>query len=889
MLQYVPPVTYVDTGEKMMRFVRHVRDTKECAQDTETTGLDRARDRVVLWSACPDEKSIYVFTEPMLKIWAKELAKDPNITWYYTNQTFDFCMIDNSGYPVPVGDSYCTLAMDWLHNENEGHGLKETAWRYLGFSMPSFKDTFPGRKRSEPMYERLLRGLKEDFNNAVAYAGCDAWATFRVFKYLKKALEDESGTNGVSYWDYFREVEMPYTRVLFEMIRRGIMIDLGHLLDIRPNIEKRLNNLQKGINKLAGKQINPRSPIQLVELLFGQLGHEPIYYTSGGDSGNRQPSTDEGVLKTLAGRGCPVSKMLLEHRTLTKFLGTYVDGLEKWADEELRIHPTLTQHVTVTGRASSTDPNLQNIPRPDNDEFGIRGAFIPKPGYIFVVADYCVAPETRILTADLRWVNAIDLAVGNLLIGFDEQISRSTAYRASKVTGKKVLVKPCYKITMSNGVVLTSSHDHMWVGKRQRHARNWIRTDELMVGDQIAHFCEPWSEHTGRGAGYLAGILDGEGWVAKSGRVGFVQKPSPCLVEAEELLRSVPVRWARRKRRKDKAISIEFYGTKGGLTALGILRPPRLLRLAKYLWEGRRTWSSQSEQFYVDKVEYVGQQTVVALQTSSRTFIAEGFLSHNCQLEARIMAHFSGDRNMQRVIKEGKDLWSGTAALMFGVPYEDIMAAVKRKKKAAEDPSITLTPTEKEYCFNRQAAKVIGLALNYGEGPAALAEQLGVSIERAKELIEKYFEPYPSVRDHINHIHNQACSTGLVETVLFRPRRFPELRSLGGYSWRDLSRNERIAVSRGKRQSVNSEIQGSAADLAKKAMLKCEYDPDLKNLGVEMLLQIHDELIFEVPVENVEEAMPRIRENMEHPLDFDLDVPTQVDMGKGYSWSSAKA
>ena len=647
MLQAVPPVTFVDTPEKMMRVVKHVRATKECGMDTETTGLDRARDKIVIWSLCPEENQMYCITKEMLKIYAKELAKDPSIKWYFTNQTFDFCMIDNTGFPVPIGETYDTLAMDWLHNENDGHGLKETAWRYLELQMPSFKDTFPGRKRGEPMYERLLRGLEEDKENAITYAAEDAWASLRVGRHLKKELEREHNSVGVSLWDYFREVEMPYTRVLFEMIRRGIMIDLGHLADIRPNVVERLENLHKSINKLAGKQINPRSPIQLVKLLFQQLGHEPVSYTSGGESGNRQPSTDEGVLKILASRGCPISKLLLEHRMLTKFLGTYIDGLAKWADAECRIHPTLTQHVVVTGRASSVDPNLQNIPRPDGDEFGLRGAFIPKHGHVFVVADYE-------------------------------------------------------------------------------------------------------------------------------------------------------------------------------------------------------------------------------------------------QLEMRIMAHFSGDKNMQKVIWDGKDIHSGTASLMFGVPYDDIKAALKRKKIAAQDPSVLLTDFEKKFCNHRFVSKEIGFGLNYGEGPGLLGEKLGVTKDKAAEYIELYFKPYPKVREHIDYIHKLA-RTGLIETLLHRPRRLPELLSLGQYAWYDLSRNEKIAVSRAERQSVNSEIQGSAADIARKAMLKCEHDPDLKNLGVEMLLQIHDELIFEVPRENVEECIPYIKENMEHPLGFELDVPLQIDLGVGRSWAESKA
>lgn len=649
MLQHVPPVTFVDTPEKMEKVVRHVKATKKAAQDTETTGLDRARDRVVLWSLCPDEKSRYTLTEAMLDIYDKELAPDPKIEWYYTNQTFDFCMLYNSGHEIPAGDCYDTLAMDWLFDENRSgrHGLKETAWDHLEYRMPSFKDTFPSRKRGESIPDRLMRGIQEDPETAYDYASSDAWATFRVFNYLKGRLERQESTRGMNYWDYFKRVEMPFTRVLYKLIQRGVMIDQGHLMDIRPGIVDRLNNIQKRINKLAGTQINPNSPAQLIKLLFEKLGHEPVTWTSGGSSGNRQPSTDEGTLQILAARGCEVSKQLLEFRGLKKFLGTYIDGMSKWIDDNCRIHPTLTQHVTVTGRLSSTDPNLQNIPRPDGDEFHLRGAFIPREGYVFVVADYE-------------------------------------------------------------------------------------------------------------------------------------------------------------------------------------------------------------------------------------------------QLEMRLMAHFSGDKNMQKVIWDGKDIHTGTASLMFGAPYDDIKAAGKKKKAAADDPTIKMTDLDKELCFYRLASKSIGFGLNYGEGPNKLAGQLGVSKERAKELMELYFQPYPGVRDHINHIHKIA-RTGLVETILQRPRRLPELKSLGQYKSRELTKGEWVIVSRAERQSVNSEIQGSAADVARMAMLRCEDDPDLRALDVRMLLQIHDELIFEVPAEHVEQAIPIIREDMEHPFDFELDIPLQVDIGSGYSWSHAKA
>jgi DNA polymerase-1 len=104
----------------------------------------------------------------------------------------------------------------------------------------------------------------------------------------------------------------------------------------------------------------------------------------------------------------------------------------------------------------------------------------------------------------------------------------------------------------------------------------------------------------------------------------------------------------------------------------------------------------------------------------------------------------------------------------------------------------------------------------------------------------------------------------------------------------NMSGSQRGELARAERQSVNSRIQGSAADVARRAMISCEFDSTLANLGVQMLLQIHDELIFEVPEENVEEALPIIKHKMEHPLGFELSVPLDCDGGSGHSWASAK-
>jgi DNA polymerase-1 len=394
----LPVPEFVDSSERMLQVCRMIEDTGICGLDTETTGKDDlVKDHILIWSLCPSLDVRFCMDRSMLPIFAEEIANNPRIIWVMTNANFDNCMLANSGVPLMPGEIHCTLVMDWLHDENRQgrHGLKESALDHLGLNMREFKSVFK-KKKGETYQDTLLRMMDQEPDNAIDYASMDAWASLALYRHLKKKLEGERTINGLTMWDLFEKFEAPYGKVLYENIRNGVMLDVGWLRHIRKPITKKMDDIERRFNKKAGWDVNLQSPKQLVDLFINKLGKKPIKWTSGGKSGNKQPSVDESVLQQWADEGDEMATLLMEHRGLGKVRGTYVDGMIAKMSDDMRIHPSLNQHITVTGRLSSSEPNLQNIPRPDKDVWGLRGAFMPGTGYTLVAADYAQL-EMRIL------------------------------------------------------------------------------------------------------------------------------------------------------------------------------------------------------------------------------------------------------------------------------------------------------------------------------------------------------------------------------------------------------------------------------------------------------------------------------------------------------------
>ncbi|KAB1442074.1 DNA polymerase I [Pseudodesulfovibrio senegalensis] len=220
------------------------------------------------------------------------------------------------------------------------------------------------------------------------------------------------------------------------------------------------------------------------------------------------------------------------------------------------------------------------------------------------------------------------------------------------------------------------------------------------------------------------------------------------------------------------------------------------------------------------------------------------------QIELRVLAHCSQDPELLDAFRNDEDIHSRTAALL-----ED---------KAAAD----ITADE------RRRAKTINFGLIYGMGPQKLARELKITMNQAKEFIERYFAKLTTLREFYDQVVKDATNNGFVTTLAGRRRLLPDLHS----------RNN-MEASQAKRQAINTVIQGSAADIIKMAMIKAHNDERLRELGARMILQVHDELLIESPVQTTESAAKRLREIMQDVTE--LAVPLRVDMGTGRTWADA--
>ena len=368
----------IDTEEKEDQLLQNILTQPILSLDTETTGTDPIRAELVGMSFAYAENQAFYVPVPVDRTEAQRIVdkfkpvfENPQTLKVGQNIKYDMLVLANYGVEIQ-GPMFDTMIAHYVLQPELHHGMDYLAEIYLHYETIKIEELIGPKGKNQ----KNMRDL--DPANIYRYACEDADVTLK----LKNVLEKELKQNDAEA--LFRDIEMPLVPVLAYMERNGVRIDTEALKETSRHFTARMNQIEEEVHRLAGVEFNIASPKQVGEVLFDRLKivDKPKKTKTG------QYVTSEEVLESLKGKHEIVEK-ILEHRGLKKLLGTYIDALPQLINPETgHIHTSFNQTVTATGRLSSSNPNLQNIPVRNEDGKEIRKAFIPDEGCEFFSADY---------------------------------------------------------------------------------------------------------------------------------------------------------------------------------------------------------------------------------------------------------------------------------------------------------------------------------------------------------------------------------------------------------------------------------------------------------------------------------------------------------------------
>ncbi len=368
----------IDNEEGMKEIAQKFLSTKILSLDTETTSTDPMKAELVGLSFATEEHKAYYVPVPAQQSAAQQVVEifrpvyeNEQIMKVGQNLKYDLEVLHNYGITLK-GPMWDTMIAHYLIQPELRHNMDYMAEIYLNYQTIHIDELIGPKGKNQ----RSMRDLSPQ--EVYEYAAEDADITLQ----LKNKLEPE--LKKYECEDLFYNIEMPLMPVLAEMEMNGVCIDTESLNETSAIFTQRMVELEQRIYELAGEQFNIASPKQVGDILFGKLHimEKPKKTKTG------QYVTSEEVLQTLRGKH-EIVACILDHRGLKKLLGTYIDALPKLINPRTgHIHTSFNQTVTATGRLSSSDPNLQNIPVRGEDGKEIRKAFIPEPGCLFFSADY---------------------------------------------------------------------------------------------------------------------------------------------------------------------------------------------------------------------------------------------------------------------------------------------------------------------------------------------------------------------------------------------------------------------------------------------------------------------------------------------------------------------
>lgn len=368
----------IDTEEKRQELLQKILTKEIFSLDTETTGTDPITAELVGMSFAYAENQAFYVPVPAEREEAQKIVnlfkpvfENPKTLKVGQNIKYDMLVLSNYGVEIG-GPMFDTMIAHYVLQPELRHGMDYLAEIYLKYETIKIEELIGAKGKNQ----KNMRDLPP--SDVYKYACEDADVTLKLKHVLEKELETSNAK------PLFEEIEMPLVPVLAYMERNGVRIDTDALKETSKHFTARMNQIEAEVHQLAGMEFNIASPKQVGEVLFDRLKIvDKAKKTKTG-----QYVTSEEVLESLRGKHEIVGK-ILEHRGLKKLLGTYIDALPQLINPHTgRIHTSFNQTVTATGRLSSSNPNLQNIPIRNEDGKEIRKAFIPDDGCEFFSADY---------------------------------------------------------------------------------------------------------------------------------------------------------------------------------------------------------------------------------------------------------------------------------------------------------------------------------------------------------------------------------------------------------------------------------------------------------------------------------------------------------------------
>ena len=375
---YHTVLTQADWDKLLQRFSTE----KRFAFDTETTSLDYRIAQIVGFSVAFDAKDAYYvplahdyegapeqLNREAILAQVKPILENPEIQKIGHHLKYDAHVLENHGIQLQGWYFDTMLASYVLNSVATRHGMDDVSRLYLSHLTTTYEQV-AGKGVKQKTFNQI------EIETAAHYAAEDAHVTYRLYEVLDEKLRKHP-----ELLNLLHNIEMPVARVLTIMEENGIELDLSFLDQLGVDFANTIQDLENQIIEIAGESFNVSSPKQVGEVLFDKLGLKGGKKTSTG-----QYSTSESVLEKI---DHPITSLILEYRGLSKLKSTYTDGLLKQAnDESHRVHTSYHQALTATGRLSSTDPNLQNIPVREKIGRQIRKAFVAPKGRILLAADY---------------------------------------------------------------------------------------------------------------------------------------------------------------------------------------------------------------------------------------------------------------------------------------------------------------------------------------------------------------------------------------------------------------------------------------------------------------------------------------------------------------------